>query len=194
MVAVRKKLMVEQGQKLMFPELRYFFYITNKRDISAREVVRLANTRCDQERLFGVQKSEVKSFRCPLDSLLSNWAYMVCTTLAWNLSRWFGLVLPETGRWREKHSVDKQAVSRMNFATFVDAFMRVPTQVLRGARQIRLRLLSWNPWQRRLGASSRLSDLPRSAADSRPRESSPSKDHCRQSEISGCDPSMPKLI
>jgi hypothetical protein len=148
MVAVRKKLMVEQGQKLMFPELRYFFYITNKRDISAREVVRLANTRCDQERLFGVQKSEVKSFRCPLDSLLSNWAYMVCTTLAWNLSRWFGLVLPETGRWREKHSVDKQAVSRMNFATFVDAFMRVPTQVLRGARQIRLRLLSWNPWQR----------------------------------------------
>jgi hypothetical protein len=95
-----------------------------------------------------VQKSEVNSFRCPLDSLLSNWAYMVCTTLAWNLSRWFGLVPPETGRWREKHSVDKQAVSRMNFATFVYAFMRIPTQVLRRARQIRLRLLSWSPWQR----------------------------------------------
>jgi hypothetical protein len=149
MVVVRKLLTIERGEQLLFPEVRYFFYITNKnkRAVCAREIVRLANTRCDQERLFGVQKSEVKSFRCPLDNLLSNWAYMVCTTLAWNLSRWFALILPEGGRWKEKRDAEKHAVSRMNFTTFVNAFMRVPTQVVRAARRIKLRLLSWNRWQ-----------------------------------------------
>lgn len=148
MVVVRKLLTVERGEQLLLPEVRYFFYITNKRDDSAREIVRLANTRCDQERLFGVQKSEVKSFRCPLDNLLSNWAYMVCTTLAWNLSRWFALVLPEDGRWKEKHGEEKRNVLRMNFTTFVKAFVLIPTQVARTGRRIKLRLLSWNPWQR----------------------------------------------
>lgn len=147
MVVVRKLLAVERGESLLFPEVRYFFYITNKRAVSAREIVRLANTRCDQERLFGVQKSEVKSFRCPLDNLLSNWAYMVCTTLAWNLSRWFALILPDGGPWKEKHDAEKHDVLRMNFTTFVNAFMRIPAQVVRGARRIKLRILSWNCWQ-----------------------------------------------
>jgi len=147
MVVVRKLLTIERGENLLFPEVRYFFYITNKRNVFAREIVRLANTRCDQERLFGVQKSEVKSFRCPLDNLLSNWAYMVCTTLAWNLSRWFALILPDRGRWKERRKAEKHDVSRMNFTTFVNAFMRIPTQVVRGARRIKLRLLSWNRWQ-----------------------------------------------
>ena len=147
MVIVRKSLLIEKGEQLLFPEVRYFFYITNKRNDSAREIVRLANTRCDQERLFGVQKSEVKSFRCPLNNLHSNWAYMVCTTLAWNLSRWFGLILPDRGRWKEKRLAEKHHVSRMNFTTFINAFMRIPTQVVRGARGIKLRLLSWNRWQ-----------------------------------------------
>jgi hypothetical protein len=84
MVVVRKLLSYERGQKVLFPVIRYFFYITNKRTDPAREIVRFANTRCDQERLIGVQKSEVHSLRCPLDSMLSNWAYMVMTTLAWN--------------------------------------------------------------------------------------------------------------
>jgi len=147
MIVVRKLLTHERGETLLFPEVRYFFYITNKRDVAAREIVRLANTRCDQERLFGVQKSEVKSFCCPLDSLLSNWAYMICTTLAWNLSKWFALILPERGRWKEKHGAEKHAVSRMNFTTFVNAFMRIPTQIARGGRRTKLRLLSWNQWQ-----------------------------------------------
>ena len=38
----------------------------------------------------------------PVDSLLSNWAYMVMTSLAWNLvEAWaLGLMLPETGALR----------------------------------------------------------------------------------------------
>lgn len=148
MVVVRKRLNIMKGQKLLFPEVRYFFYITNMRDISAREVVKHSNLRCDQERVIGQLKSEVRSLRAPLDNLHSNWAYMVMTTLAWNLSNWFALLLPAQGRWKEKHAAEKQTVLRMNFGTFVRAFMLVPAQVIRGARRVTLRLLGWNPWQR----------------------------------------------
>lgn len=148
MVVVRKRLSIMKGQDLLFPEVRYFFYITNRRDISAREVVRLANTRCDQERVIGQQKSDVRSLRAPLDNLHSNWAYMVMATLAWNLAKWLALLLPERGRWKERHASEKNTVLRMNFGTFVRAFMLVPAQVIRGARRVTLRLLAWNPWQR----------------------------------------------
>ncbi|MFQ5745434.1 MAG: IS1380 family transposase [Acidobacteriota bacterium] len=145
MVVVRKQLLIMKGQDLLFPEIRYFFYITNRRDISGREVVRLANTRCDQERIIGQQKSEVGSLRAPLDNLHSNWAYMVMATLAWNLSRWMALFLPETGS--PGKAEEKRAVLRMNFGTFVRAFMLLPAQLVRGGRRLTLRLLSWNPWQ-----------------------------------------------
>ena len=36
--------------------------------------------------------------RMPVDDLLSNWAYMVMTSLAWNLKR-FGLLLPIVSGW-----------------------------------------------------------------------------------------------
>lgn len=147
MVVVRKRLSIMRGQDLLFPEIRYFFYITNRRDISARMVVQLANTRCDQERVIGQQKSDVGSLRAPLDNLHSNWAYMVMATLAWNLSKWFALLLPERGRWKERRSSEKRAVLRMNFSTFVRRFMLVPAQLVHGARRLTLRLLSWNPWQ-----------------------------------------------
>jgi hypothetical protein len=147
MVVVRKLLSHEKGQKVLFPEIRYFFYITNKHDISAREVVKLANTRCDQERLIGQLKSGVNSLRSPVDNLFSNWAYMVIATLAWNLTKWFALLLPETGRWPDKHAREKHAVLRMNFRTFVSAFMLVPTQLVRTGRRVVFRLLAWNPWQ-----------------------------------------------
>ncbi len=146
-VVVRKLVTHEKGQKILFPEIRYFFYITNRRDVSAREIVKLANTRCDQERIIGQQKSGVKSLRCPLDNLHSNWAYMVMATLAWNLAKWFALLLPERGRWKDKHADEKREVLRMNFQTFVSAFMLVPVQVVRAARRVALRILTWNQWQ-----------------------------------------------
>ena len=68
-------------------------------------------------------------------------------TLAWNLAKWMALLLPEQGRWKEKHTEEKNAVLAMNFGTFVRAFMLIPTQVVRCARQVKLRLLSWNRWQ-----------------------------------------------
>jgi hypothetical protein len=147
MVVVRKLVTHERSNKLLFPEIRYFFYISNKRRVSAREIIRLANTRCDQERIIGQLKSGVGALRSPLDNLFSNWAYMVMATLAWNLTKWFALLLPETGRLRERRAAEKHSVLRMNFGTFVHAFMLVPAQVVATGRRVVLRLLSWNSWQ-----------------------------------------------
>jgi hypothetical protein len=147
MVVVRKLVTHERGQDVLFPEIRYFFYITNERGIRARDIVRLANTRCDQERIIGQLKSGVGALRSPLDNLFSNWAYMVMATLAWNLTKWIALLLPESGRWRDRRRAEKHAVLRINFATFVRAFMLVPAQVVATGRRVVLRLLSWNPWQ-----------------------------------------------
>ena len=83
----------------MFDDIVYFFYITNKRDIAAEEIVWESNDRCNQENLIAQLKSGVHALETPLDNLESNWAYMVMASLAWNLKAWFGLSLPEKGRW-----------------------------------------------------------------------------------------------
>ena len=146
MVVVRKDLAVERGEQLLFPDLRYFFYITNRRDLTAAEIVFLANDRCDQENLIAQLKSGVRSMRMPVDTLLSNWAYMVMTALAWNLKAWFALTLPVSPRWEEQHQAQKWTLLRMEFRSFLNAVIRVPAQVVRTGRKIIVRFLSWTPW------------------------------------------------
>jgi hypothetical protein len=68
----------------------------------------------------------VRALSAPVDNLLSNWAYMVMTALAWNLKAWWALWLPEDGRWREEHRAQKQEVLRMEFKTFLNAFIKIP--------------------------------------------------------------------
>jgi hypothetical protein len=45
----RKNISVEKGEKQLFDEVRYFFYITNDWELSPSEVVFQANDRCNQE-------------------------------------------------------------------------------------------------------------------------------------------------
>lgn len=80
--------------------------------------------------------------------LVSNWAYMVMAARAWSLKAWLALLLPTQGRWKERHKSEKPSVLRMEFKTFVNAFIRVPARVIRGGgRRVVFKLLSWNPWQ-----------------------------------------------
>jgi hypothetical protein len=146
-VVVRKNLSIERGELALFDDVRYFFYITNIRTMTASGVVRLANARCNQENLIKQLKTGAQALRMPVDNLVSNWAYMVMASLAWTLKAWFALLLPEHGRWKEKHRREKTAVLRMGFKRFVNAFIRVPCQVIRTSRQLAYRLLAWNPWQ-----------------------------------------------
>lgn len=145
MVVLRKLITHERGQKLLYPEIRYLFYITNKVDVPVADVVAMANQRCNQERTIGELKSGVNALRMPLGDLTSNWAYTVIATLAWNLSRWIGLVLPAAGRWARKHTDEKRRVTKMRFRTFVQAMMAMPAHILRTGRQLVVRLLDWNP-------------------------------------------------
>jgi hypothetical protein len=147
MVVVRKNLTIEKGERALFDDIRYFFYITNDWVSSPAEIVFLANDRCNQENLIAQLKNGVRALQMPVDNLVSNWAYMVMASLAWTLKAWFALLLPEGGRWAEKHEYEKQAVLRMEFKTFVNAFMRVPCQIVRTGRRIWYKLLAWNPWQ-----------------------------------------------
>ena len=91
---MRKNISVQKGERVLFDEVRYFFYITNRGDYAPEQIVSLANGRCHQENVIEQLKNGVNAMRMPVDDLLSNWAYMVMTSLAWNLKAWFGLLLP----------------------------------------------------------------------------------------------------
>ncbi len=70
-MVLRKRLGIDKGQMRLFEEYRYFFFITNDREMTA-EVVFSANDRCDQENLIAQLKSGVHALTTPVDDLVSN--------------------------------------------------------------------------------------------------------------------------
>ncbi len=148
MVVVRKNITKEKGELRLHDEIRYFFYITNDWVSEPDESVFSANDRGDQENLLAQLHGGCRALKAPSDTLESNWAYMVMTALAWDLKAWWALRLPEgPGRHRESYRADKRWVLRLEFRTFVQAFVNLPCQIVRSGRQLVYRLLSWNPHQ-----------------------------------------------
>src|SRR5437763_16104663 len=147
MIVLRKRLATDRGQMRLFEEYRSFFSITNDRDLSAEEVVFLANDRCDQENLIAQLKGGVQALTTPVDDLVSNWAYMVMASLAWSLKVWSALLVPVSPRHAAKHEAEKRTLLRMEFATYCAAVIQMPCQIVRSGRRLIYRLLSWNPWQ-----------------------------------------------
>jgi hypothetical protein len=148
LVVVRKDLIVsEPRQGLLFDDYRYFFYIANDAVLAAEEVVFSANDRCQQENVLAQLKA-IRSLHAPVDNLISNEAYMLMTSLAWNLKAWLALRVPvKNGRWHERHQEQQTKLLRMEFRTFVNSLVRIPCQVVKTGRQLILRLLAWNHWQ-----------------------------------------------
>jgi len=147
MIALRKNLSVERGELTLFDDIRYFFYITNDRTMPAQDVVREAGQRCNQENLIEQLKNGVRALHAPVNTLNANWAYMVMASLAWSLKAWAALMLPVTPRWRAKHTQEKLTLLRMEFRSFLNAFILQPAQIARTGRRLIYRFLSWNPWQ-----------------------------------------------
>lgn len=147
LIIVRQTIRVEEGQARLFDESRYRFYLTNDRKGTPRALVFKANDRCDQENLIAQLKRGAHALRAAVDNLVSNWAYMVMTALAWNLKAWFALSVPEHPRHKEAHREQKQRLLRMEFKRFVNAIILMPCQIVRGGRRLLYRLLSWNEWQ-----------------------------------------------
>jgi Transposase DDE domain group 1 len=148
MVVVRKNITKEKGELRLLDDIRYFFYITNDRACTTSETVFCANDRCNQENLLAQLHGGCRALQAPVDNLESNWAYMVMTGLAWDMKAWWALLLPEgVGRHQECYRADKLWVLRLEFKTFVQAFVQLPCQIARTSRRIIYRLLSWNPYQ-----------------------------------------------
>lgn len=145
-VALRKTIVTEQFAKPLFEDYKYFFYITNDWSITALDVIWESNKRCDQENLNEQLQNGTRSLRAPLDTLLSNWAYMIVSSLAWTLKSWIALNLRTKQAATDKQThEDYRTVLRMDFLSFINHFIRVPAQVLKSGRQVIIRLLAWKP-------------------------------------------------
>ncbi len=146
MIALRKTLEETRGNRVIGQSYLYFFYITNDRKLSVREIIREANKRCAQENLLDEIKNGTRALRAPLNNLEANWAYMVIVSLAWSIKAWFALMLPIEPEGHEFHKrADRQRVLRMDFRTFLQRLILIPAQILRTGRRLIFRLLGWRP-------------------------------------------------
>ena len=137
-VVLRKTIVEERGQRCLGQTFRYFFYVTNDREMTCEQVVREVNGRCNQENLLAQLKSGVPALRAPLNTLESNWAYMVIASLAWSLKAWLALLQPRAGV--------RQLLLTMEFKRFLQEVVLLPCQVVRSGRRLVYRLLQWTPW------------------------------------------------
>jgi hypothetical protein len=136
-VVVRKNISKTRGEQVLIDEIRYFFYITTRTDLTAAEVVAVANDRCDQENIIGQLKSGVNALRVPLYDLVSNWAYMVIAALAWNIKSWFAMML--------HRKTDRREYIAMEFRRFLTGIILIPAMIIRRARAITVRLIGYQP-------------------------------------------------
>jgi hypothetical protein len=51
-VVVRKNISVQKGEKVLFEDIKYSFYLTNHTNYRTEEIVALANGRCEQENVI----------------------------------------------------------------------------------------------------------------------------------------------
>jgi DDE family transposase len=137
-VVLRKNLVIEKKGQKIEDQVRYFFYITNEREWSAAEVVYFANDRCNQENLIEQLKNGVRAMRLPVNTLESNWAYMVIGALAWSFKAWLALLQP--------NAEHRQTLLTMEFKQFLQVWMTLPCQILDRGRQFVFRLLSYSVW------------------------------------------------
>lgn len=136
-VALRKNISKMKGENVLLDEIRYFFYITTRTDLTAQEVVYCANQRCDQENVIEQLKNGVNALRLPVYDLVSNWAYMVMATLAWNIKSWFAMMMHRKS--------DRDLYIRMEFRRFINSMILIPCQVVRRARSVYLRITGYLP-------------------------------------------------
>jgi hypothetical protein len=139
-VVLRKNLTVEQGDLALFDKIVYFFYITNDRDMTAKEVVYFSNERCDHENDIEQLKNGVNAMRMPVDDLVSNWAYMVIAALAWNMKAWYGLLTP--------NKVLGHQIIRMEFKRFINTFIKIPCVIINTGRCIVYRFVGYNKYMK----------------------------------------------
>jgi hypothetical protein len=125
MIVKRQKVKERDRQLRIFEHYEYRFVITDIERWSAEEVLRFAYGRCgDQENAIEQLTNALHALRMPTGELLSNWAFLTCGALAWNLKSWLALtVLPRRSlNWEWKR--------------FRYAFVYLAASVVRTARRV----------------------------------------------------------
>jgi hypothetical protein len=135
-IALRKNISKTRGEQVLIDEIRYFFYITTRTDLSAAEVVACANDRCDQENVIEQLKNGVNALRVPLYDLVSNWAYMLIAALAWNIKSWFAMM--------RHRKADRRDWIGMEFRRFYTQVVLIPAMIIRRARGITVRIIGYH--------------------------------------------------
>ena len=136
MIVLKKNLEVIKGEVSLFDDVRYFFYITNDEISSPREIVEFYRDRADHENDIEQLKNGARALQAPSDNLISNWAYMVIASLAWNLKTWYGLLIP--------YRPLGKAIVRMEFKRFVNTFINIPCLIVKTGRKICYRFIGYN--------------------------------------------------
>ena len=135
LVVVRKTIAVIEGQLELENEVRYFGYITNapKAALSARQIIRESNDRCDQENLIEQLKNGVAALTAPVGDLVSNWAWMVIAALPLSFKAWLSILHPDKDA--------RTQLRRMQYRRFLRTIVLVPVRVAKEARGLALKIL-----------------------------------------------------
>lgn len=136
MVVLKKIIKVTKGELNLFDDVRYFFYITNETQMTAKKLVEFYRGRADHENDIKQLKNGVRAIQSPSDSLVSNWAYMVIASLAWDLKAWYGLLMP--------YRIVGAQIIRMEFRKFINTFVRIPCLIIRTGRRIHYQVVGYN--------------------------------------------------
>jgi hypothetical protein len=154
-LALRKNSSVERGEERAVLRVPILLLHHQRPGMTADEVMDQARQRCDQENLISQLKSGVRALHAPVNTLCANWAYMTMAALAWSLKAWCALLLPVNPRWAERHHEQRRRLLTIDFRTFLQAFIQIPSQIVTTGRRVRWRVLAYNQW---LGAFFRLID------------------------------------
>jgi hypothetical protein len=137
-LVVRKTIAVERGQRRLFEDTRYLFYMSNIEGDAPDKIVRFALGRCNHENRIEQLKNGVHAMRMPCADFQANWAYMILLAIAWNLKCWLGLMMPDRA--------SRDEVIRMEFKRFLNHLVRIPCQIVRTGRRVIYRFLSYSDW------------------------------------------------
>jgi hypothetical protein len=132
----REKKSDKRGQSALFEVMSYSYYVVvTNREGGAKEILELHDKRGMSERRIAQFTNEFL-FHLPMEGFMSNWVYLLCAQLAYNLSLWIrDLVLPPF--YRKKH------IKRIRRTIGL-----IASKVTDRGRQIRLRISVLHRWWR----------------------------------------------
>lgn len=132
----REKKSPKGGQTTLFETMGYKYYVivTNRQE-EIQEILELHDKRGMSERRIAEFSNEFL-FHLPMEGFMSNWVYLLCAQLAYNLSLWIrDLVLPPF--YRKKH------IKRIRRTIGL-----IASKVTHGGHQVRLKISVLHRWWR----------------------------------------------